>query len=435
MSFLKESAGVLSARIISICLTIVTGIITTRYLGPTGKGMLVLISNIPALIVAFGNLGIGNANLYFLGQKKHPIEKIVSNSATVSIFLGLFLYLLGIIFFTVFKESLFQDIPFFYAYICFSTIPFLLFQKYSQYTFLGKDLIAVRNKLYVFPRIVKLFMVIVFIVILGYRVLGVLILDVITYGIGLLFTYYLLRRITSIRLSYDNKLVIESIKFGIIPFIALLIINLNFKADIYMVKYYLDSKQVGLYSLGVSVAEMLWLVPEAISLVLFAKVSNIDKGRDKYFASKVCRFALNVSTAGTVILFIIADWLIPLLYGKDFVPSVMPLKILLPGIVMMNLYLILHADLTARGKAMVTLKVFLLALVINILMNIKMIPAYGINGAALASAISYSLGALLLAYVYSKITGTTFVSLFIMKKDDYTEYIYPKIKTLFSNNK
>ena len=432
MSFLKESFGVLSARIISICIAIVTGIITTRYLGPTGKGMLVLLSNIPSLIIAFGNLGIGNANLYFLGQKKYSIEKIVSNSITVSIFLGLTLYLLGIMFFIIFKESLFHDIPFFYAFICFSIIPFLLFQKYSQYIFLGKDLISVRNKLYVFPSIVKFFMVMVFIVILGYRVVGVLILDVITYSIGLFFTCYLLRKITSIRLGFDRKLVVESVKFGIIPFAALLIINLNFKADIYMVKYYLDSKEVGLYSLGVSIAEMLWLVPEAISLVLFAKVSNIDKSKDKYFTSKVCRFSLNVSTIGTVILFFTADKLIPLMYGNDFVPSVMPLKILLPGIVMMNLYLILHADLTARGKALVTLKVFLLALVVNILLNIKMIPAYGINGAAFSSTVSYSLGAILLAYIYSKITGTSFAALFIMKKDDYTEYVFPKIKTLFS---
>ena len=99
MSFIKTSFEVLSARIFVIILTIGTGIIITRYLGPEGKGMLVIISSIPHLLVAFGNLGIGNANLYYLGQKKYSIEKIVSNSLTLSAVLGLILFISGLIFF------------------------------------------------------------------------------------------------------------------------------------------------------------------------------------------------------------------------------------------------------------------------------------------------------------------------------------------------
>ena len=97
--------------------------------------------------------------------------------------------------------------------------------------------------------------------------------------------------------------------------------------------------------------------------------------------------------------------LIPFLYGEKFRESVEALLILVPGIIAMTVYMILHSDLTGRGRAKITVYIFGMALILNIVLNLFLIPRYGINGAAFSSTISYSLGACGLLACFAKMNS------------------------------
>ena len=126
MSFINKALGVFGTRVFMIGLSLISGIIVTRILGPTNRGALEILIVIPNLVVSFGNLGIGNANLYFIAKDKYPIETIVANSLSVSIILGGALFLLSLIFASFTTGNLFKGIPRFLFFIGFSTIPFFL---------------------------------------------------------------------------------------------------------------------------------------------------------------------------------------------------------------------------------------------------------------------------------------------------------------------
>jgi Na+-driven multidrug efflux pump len=109
--------------------------------------------------------------------------------------------------------------------------------------------------------------------------------------------------------------------------------------------------------------------------------------------------------------------------------------ILIPGIISLTIYLILHGDLTGRGKAKLTLYVFFGALVLNIILNLFLIRAYGINGAALASTLSYSIGAFGLLFIFSRVNSVPLGNLLWLEKGDVYKYLIPfwvKMRAKFS---
>jgi len=427
MSFAKNSLSVFGTRIFLISISIISSIIVTRVLGPFNRGVMEILILMPYLLVSFGNLGIGNANLYFIGKKKYSIAKIASNSLSLSFILGISLVLIAYIFFYFCRKTLFTDVPFYFTYLVFSLIPLLLFQKYIQYTLLGKEEITTRNIIVLLPAAMNFVLTIFLVLVIRLSILGVLIALLASNLFAFALCYYFISKRTQIRLSFDFRLLIDSVRFGIIPFLALLVMNLIFKADIFIIKFYMDSTAVGLYSLAVTVVEKIWLLPEAVGLVLFARVSNSSEKNANALTPVICRMSLLCSIVLAFILFISARFLVPFVYGTDFSASVEPLLILLPGIVSMTLYMILHSDLTGRGKAKITLYIFTVAFVLNIILNILFIPVLGLNGAAMASTISYTLGSVGLGIAFTKATSTSFMTLILPQKADFTAYLIPLV--------
>jgi len=434
LSFVKNVTAVFGVRLIGIFLGIICSIIVTRILGPTNRGSLEILITVPYLLVTFGSLGIGNANLYYAAKGKYPIEKIVGNSMSLVFILGILLLLIGFGLFWGFSDSLFADIPLQFISLSLFLIPILLFLKYTDYIFLGKELISIHNQINLFQSIGYFILVIIFVILFKLMVLGVLIAKLFAAFLAFLFALNFLKKICKIGTTLDLDLLCKSIKYGFIAFLALVVLNLNYKLDIFLTKYFLDNTAVGFYSLGVSLAEKIWLIPEAAALVLYSKISNLEKEEADTLTPKVCRFTLFLSTLIACGMFATGNVLIPLVYGKAFKPAVLPFFILLPGIIFMSLLLCLHSDLTGRGKPIITLKIFTVSLLINCILNICWIPSWGIYGTALSSTISYTFGALWLSIAFSKLTGVKMKSLLFINRGDYIYYIKPAINAFLKKS-
>ncbi|MBN1567577.1 MAG: polysaccharide biosynthesis C-terminal domain-containing protein [Acidobacteria bacterium] len=438
MSLARDSISVFIVRITVIILSIACSIIVTRILGPSQRGAMEILLLMPALLVNFGNLGIGNANLHFAGKKLYSLDDIVSNSSHISIFMGLILMVMAYAFFYANSSHLFLGIPSYYAHLVFAVIPLMLFQKFIQYTLLGKEDIKSRNALVLFPSLAYLAATLILAVALKMRLPGVLTAILISNALATLLCLYFIKNKASIRLRFNFTLLRNSITFGIVPFLVLVVMNLNFRIDVFLLRYFWNNAVVGYYSVAVSVAEKCWLLPEAVGLVLFARVSNTSVAEANRITPLLCRFNFLITTAGSILLALFANRLIPLAFGDEFIPSVRPMLYLIPGIIAMTIYLILHSDLTGRGKAIITLYIYIGSLVLNVVMNLILIPILGAEGAAISSAISYSVGAIILAWTFSSRYSIPLKELFLPQSGDFRNYvmpIFPQIRLMLSSKR
>ncbi|PIY34554.1 MAG: hypothetical protein COZ08_01285, partial [Bacteroidetes bacterium CG_4_10_14_3_um_filter_42_6] len=152
--------------------------------------------------------------------------------------------------------------------------------------------------------------------------------------------------------------------------------------------------EVGLYALATQIAEQLWQIPLAVGIVLFSRTSN-DGGQilpSSVIALTRTTFIIVFIMAAA--LFLLAPFVIPLVFGNAFSASSLMLQIILPGIVILTFFRVLSGQLAGMGKPQVTLYIFAPALVINIVLNFLWIPGYGGKGAAMASNVSYLMGSL-----------------------------------------
>ena len=193
-SFAKNSLSIFGTRIILIIISIVSSIIVTRILGPSNRGVMEMLLLVPSLIVNFGNLGIGNANLYFVGKKQFSIDQVSSNSLSLSMLLGFVLILVGYGVFHLYADTLFKDIPKIYVHITLLTIPFLLYQKFVQYMLLGKEQIGTRNIIVLVPAVANFVLIICFVEIMRLDLWGVILCSLVVNLLAAMLCFYFISK-------------------------------------------------------------------------------------------------------------------------------------------------------------------------------------------------------------------------------------------------
>ena len=107
----------------------------------------------------------------------------------------------------------------------------------------------------------------------------------------------------------------------------------------------------------------------------------------------------------------------------------------MPGIALISVFLVLHSDLTGRGKAKTTLRVFSCFLVVNVILNLILIPWAGIAGSAIASTISYAGGSLTLAVCYARTYGLKVSELLVLERRDIEDILLPFLQRLTRRQK
>jgi len=165
----------------------------------------------------------------------------------------------------------------------------------------------------------------------------------------------------------------------------------NNRLDVFLVNYFLDPAQVGLYMLAVMITELLLFVPRSVGFVLFPRVASFDRITSSNVMPLISRQTLLITAIGGVSLVVISPFAIPFVYGNTFAPSVQAILLLIPGIVMLSLGWVLSSYLDGYGLPHYVSYLRGITLIVTIVLDLTLIPKLGIAGAALASTGAYTI--------------------------------------------
>ena len=154
---------------------------------------------------------------------------------------------------------------------------------------------------------------------------------------------------------------------------------LYFRLDVFLVEYWRGTEAVGLYNAVFRLVEALRLFPAAALAVALPSLCRAHDLRPLIrVASAVTAFAGAVS----LVLWIAAGWLIPFLYGPRYAEAVTAFRILALSFPLLSLnYALTHQLIGWDGQRLYAL-ICAVALVGNVAMNVRLIPALSIDGAA-----------------------------------------------------
>src|SRR5690606_30071696 len=178
--------------------------------------------------------------------------------------------------------------------------------------------------------------------------------------------------------------------------------------------------ELGIYAKGAAITQYLWQIPMLLSTVVFAR-SAVSKDA-KAFSMKVAqllRVSFIIIGIVSVGLIFFSEWIIVGMYGESFRESTSVLNYLLPGVLILTIFKVMNMDLAGKGKPWVSMQAMIPALVINIVMNIILIPNMGADGAAISSTVSYGIAGLLFLFFYSKAVNLPIKEILKYKKTDF----------------
>lgn len=394
-------------------------VIISRLLGPENLGILAIIIVTVEIVYRLVNPGMDISAIYFISNKRFEFKEYVNTYFINSIFIIavgiLILFLLSqigsiTIVSNVIKLNFLNDL---FIVIVFYFIAFLLFEfgvklplsleKFNEY-----------NKIQLFKPVILFVLLIVSSFIFTMNLSGVVFFISVSFIIPAFFYW---RFALPISFTWRKDPAVKSFRFGIKIMFGNLLQYLNYRADILLVSFFLTQLEVGWYYVCVIIGERLLFLTQATSTILLPSASNSEEQREK--TPILSRLNLAVVFIAAFVVGISAYWLIPFLFSEQYIKSVLPLIILLPGIISLSVSKILSADFVSRGLPQYSLYVSLLNFCLNFVLNIILIPKIGIAGAALSSTFSYTAALFLQVYFYQSLTNIKLSELILVKSGDF----------------
>lgn len=164
------------------------------------------------------------------------------------------------------------------------------------------------------------------------------------------------------------------------------------RIDQVMIGSMLGNREVGIYAAAVKLVEVWYFIPIIICSSLFPAIINAKKSGLEMYKKRIKDFYILMTVIPIIIIipvFIFAKPIILILFGSNYLGSVGILKIYIWSSLGLFLGTAVSQYLMSENLVKVIFRLNLLAMFINIVLNLIFIPIFGLTGAAWATLIAY----------------------------------------------
>ena len=420
MRFSRDVAATFATRAVLVGLGVASSVLTARYLGPGGRGVLVTVTALAGIGLQLGNLGLHASNTYQVSRRSDLLATVWANSLRTASWVGVGLTILTLCAAVLFPRIL-GEIPLPLLLPVAMSIPFQLLLLFGLNLLVGLGRVPLFNVMELIFRGAGVAGLFLALVVLGGDVRWVLILNLLVAVGGAVAVARILSgeiRRTGVREGRTSMALFRAgVGYGARAYVAALLAYLIVRSDMLMVNTLRGTPEAGVYSIAVQIADLLYLLPMSIGLVLFPRLTRHEEG-DPVFALKVARHTAFLMLLLCGAAAVLARPAIELLYGAGFLPAVRALWWLLPGIWAYGVCNQLATHLASSGMPLAAVLVWAPPLVINVALNLMWIPRWGIQGAAASSSVCYLLVlALHLLLLSRRIRGRWWDALLLRRSD------------------
>ncbi|MCS7073091.1 MAG: oligosaccharide flippase family protein, partial [Bacteroidia bacterium] len=277
-SIKRGIVSLLSSQVLSTILFFIISVYNTRILGPVGKGEFSIFFNANSLYAMLASFSLGHAVIYFSANGQIPIGKLFVTIGSFFAFLSLFCFgslqfleqvNLSNLIFPANHSSLFDQFSF-------SFLLFLnLYCNYITCFLNGKKHFIAFSTSYFIPSLIGAIWY-ASIYYGGWEWIGldayslVVYTTILTSCIHLILAISFFYRYIGIKQEWrfcNWQEIQQIISFVSFVYLTNLVQFLTFKIDLWFVDFYLTKDIVGIYSLAVSLAQLLWIIPQTIGNV------------------------------------------------------------------------------------------------------------------------------------------------------------------------
>jgi O-antigen/teichoic acid export membrane protein len=389
------------SQIITTFLALITSIFISRILGVSGRGSYAIFTNGLGLANVWLGFSIPSTIVFYVASNKFSISKLFSSLTVFTFFTSGLVFLLLIIlkqlqFLNFVFPSENQTINWIilfsvqYFFTAFNAIiqSFLnakeQFFSISILSIVSSLILTITYLLFYFkfiptPKNIDSF---TFVVICS------LLLSIMQ---SMYYLYFFLKVILEkIKIEWLNVDEFKSIiDFSLTAWLCNAISFLTYRMDLWFLKFHYGNLEVGIYAQAVTLAQFVWLLPNAISSVFYSYVAKNDLYLVKIYFYKLSKIVFYAGLLIGIFAFIGFYYFVPIFYGAAFKPSIFLIALLLPGITIFNIAILTASLHAGRGKVLYNLYITIASFIICLLLDVFLIKKSAGVGASIATSISY----------------------------------------------
>lgn len=398
----RNASWIIACKIVQSLLSLVVTMLSARYLGPSGYGLINYAASLVTFAAPVMQLGFNSVLVQEIVNKPEK-EGETLGSAILTSFFTSFLTIAGVLSFVLVANK--GEFETFVVCALYSIL--LVFQSIEmlQYWFQAKYK----------SKYTSIVMLIAYVVVSAYKILLLVTgQDIYLFAIAQAIDYFIIavlllviyKKIAPCKLAFSARRVKELFAKSRYYIVSTLMIVIFSQTDRIMIKIMMDDSATGFYSAAVMCSTMTTFVFTAI----------IDSARPAIFESKKVseeKFERNIVRLYSVIIYLsllqcvfmtlLASPIVHILYGSEYEPTVFALRIVVWYTTFSYLGYVRNIWILAQGRQKILWILNLSGAALNVALNFALIPLWGINGAALASLVTQVFTNVLLNFFIPKV--------------------------------
>ena len=398
MSFLRNLTVGLTFGTFAQLLNALVGVLVIRKIGPLERGIYATVLTLNVMLTYLLDMGMSAANETFLGKGEQRVGAINCNSLIYSLGVGLLAFGLGLGFHAPLWEHLLPGIPFPYVLLGLAAVPITLYSLLAESILVGLEEIVLLNKISVLHALLLAGGSMVFVLIFNGGVKILVWVWVAAYGIVTIANFLVITH--KDKFVFEPSLLRKSLKFGFKAALARSLRLGSYRIDTLFVNGMMGTTAAGYYSVASSLSEKVGPTLRAFTQAANRRITASKRESSYRLTARFVRALIVFLVAVIGPLIIGAHFIVQLLFGREFLPAVIPLRILLVGVaffcVSVTLILFFQNQMKRPGFASGVIAV---VLAVTSPMYFLAIPRWGMKGAAIVT--SFAFFSMFLTYLIS----------------------------------
>lgn len=421
MSFFRNAATTLATSGLRLPLGLLTGIVLARYLAVEDRGLYAVLIAFATLLFQVCELGWSAASIYRMRRLRVDVPRVISagvaaNLAIAAVAGGLALALREPI-----SERFLEGASPLAFSLALASVPCLLLGALLRGVARGLDRFDLHNAYGLLQALGLLALLGALLIGAGGGLDAALAAYLLANGGGALWIGATLWRAVGFA-RFELRELGGALRFGVKAYLQQLALTLHEQVDVVVVTYLLGPAPTAVYAVAKGFVNRLNLIPADVATALYPRLAESGVGEAARFTLFVTRHALAWMLLFACALLWLGPPLIPLLFGQAYAPSVAPFLWLLPGMAGITLSRVVGRYFMAIDRQGPVIGARLGAMAANVGLNLALVPALGIVGAALARLVSSALEGLAILALFLALTGQGPRSLVRFGKADLEPY-------------
>ncbi|MFN8324034.1 MAG: polysaccharide biosynthesis C-terminal domain-containing protein [Chitinophagales bacterium] len=408
----RQIALTVLSRTASTAINFLIAVIIARHAGPAVKGDVTLLVTITYFFIFFSNILGGQALVYLIPRNKMELLIVPAYLWTV---------IVALVGFVVLRYTQLVQVNHLISITLLSLLSSVM--NIHQTILLAKNKIFFSNLITVVALLLQLVGIsICFYAINIHNAYAYIYASLAAYLIATLFSFRLIKEqvvFTNFIKDYTWNEFKESFKYGFLFQITEVLQLLNLRYYFFQLGIQQGAQYLGVYSVGISILEAVWIIPRSISSIQYVSTSNSNQLKAETEKTiRLFKLSFILSALVLVIIFAVPASVYTFVFGEGFGKLRHSTRFLYPGILIYNFVLVVSSYYLGIGRYKQLIIANLAGFLSMVVFSYFLLPPYVISGAGLAATASFTVAASVLFLLFIKDKNVS-LSKFKLDREDW----------------